>query len=298
MNHAELCHRWANRVKPQGKAGNMFYDVWGVLYSYGHHYPLAVLTGRWTGGRELVLVNSRRYSVSTGKQKSLAVRASSHKTHIYVPVPENAGHPSNLTYLNEQTATACEALRKARSCISSYESTAREYVETAKLYRKVFLKGRGHIVPLPKDLDEILVKAREREARHNAAAEVKRERYRAAYAEQRRINALEAVEKIAAWRAGQAGFLPWGLPCMLRLGPSDTVQTSLGVEIPLSHAERVYRLVVKIMESGEDWQSNGHTIPVGVYKVDSIGKDGTLRAGCHTISFEEIQKFATERGWR
>lgn len=32
-------------------------------------------------------------------------------------------------------------------------------------------------------------------------------------------------------------------------------------------------------------------------KSGNVGKDGTLRAGCHTISFEEIDKFATERGW-
>ena len=45
MNNAELFHRWANRVRDKGKSGNVFYGG-PILYSYGHHFPLAVLTGK------------------------------------------------------------------------------------------------------------------------------------------------------------------------------------------------------------------------------------------------------------
>ena len=108
------------------------------------------------------------------------------------------------------------------------------------------------------------------------------------------------VEKIAAWRAGEPVSLSWNLPCMLRVKPGkpNTVETSMRAEVPLTHAERVYRLILAIMAKGEDWETNGHTIPVGVYKVDRISKEGELRAGCHTIKFEEIDRFAGERGWK
>jgi hypothetical protein len=295
MNNAELFHRWANQTKPQGKSGNVFYEG-PILYSYGHHFPLAVLTGKKTGPveREIVLVNSRSYSQTTAKHKGQAVRASSHLTHIYVPHPTEAHRAGNLEYLNGQTRTACERLENVRSGVDYAERTVRGDVETAKLYRKTFLKGRGKIYALPKDFDALLVKARERETRHDAAQAVKEERYKAA----RELSALAEAEKIAAWRAGENVSLSWNLPCMLRLKGTNTVETSLRAEVPLTHARRLYGLILGIMAAGADWETNGHTIPVGVYKVDKITKDGTLHAGCHTITFGEIDRFAGERDWR
>ena len=297
MNNAVLFHRWANQTKPASKSGNVFYEG-PILYSYGHHFPLAVLTGK--GKPEIVLVNSRSYSMTTAKHRSQAVRASSHKVHIYVPRLDQPCNPDNLTYLNGETQAAYDAMKKARSCISSHESTARNCLETAKLYRKTFLGGKGKVYALPKDFTTLLAAAREREVKHNAAQAVKEERHKAERARQRELNALADAEKIAAWRAGEAVSLSWGLPCMLRVKPSDpdTVETSLRAEVPLTHARRLYGLILGVVESGTDWETNGHTIPVGVYRVDRITADGTLHAGCHKISFEEIDRFATERGWK
>jgi hypothetical protein len=248
-------------------------------------------------GPEIVLVNARRYSVTTAKHKTFAVRASSHKYHIYVPRPDRDTSGDNLEYLNGETRAAYEAIKKARSCIDSHESAARACLETAKLYRKTFLKGKGKVYTLPKDFDSLLVAAREREVRHNVVRDAKREREVERYARQRELNALAEAEKIAAWRAGESVYL-YNVPCMLRLKGPNTVETSLRAEIPLDHARRVYRAVLQVMASGVDFESNGHTIPAGVYKVDRISKDGTLRAGCHTISFDEIDRFAGERGWK
>jgi len=299
MNNAELFRRWANRVKDRGKSGNVFYEG-PILYSYGHHFPLAVLTGAKTEGREVVLVNSRSYSMTTAKHKGQAARASSHLTHIYVPHPTEAHRTDNLKYLNEQTRTAYERLEKLRSGVDHAERYTRDCFETAKLYRKTFLRGRGKVYALPKDFAALLVKAREREVRHDAAQAVKWERHKAAYARQRELNALAEVEKIAAWRAGEPVSLPWNLPCMLRVKPSapGVVETSLRAEVPLTHARRLYGLILGIMAAGADWETNGHTILVGVYKVDKITAAGELRAGCHTITFGEIDRFAGEGGWR
>ena len=297
MNNRELFHRWANRVKDHGKSGNVFYEG-PVLYSYGRHFPLAVLTGKAApDGKEIVLVNSRTYSSTTAKHKGQAVRASSHMVRIYVPHPSSTHAPhlaENLERLNKETATACAKIKDIRSCVDYREQDARNCEQAARLYRRTFLKGRGHVHALPKDFDAILTAAREREERHTTKS---RERD----AETARLRALSNVEKIAAWRDGESVSLPWGLPCMLRMDPSNAlpiVQTSQGVEVPLSHARRVYGAVLNVMASGVDFESNGHTIPVGVYKVDKIGADGTLRAGCHMITFEEIDRFAGERGWK
>jgi len=220
--------------------------------------------------------------------------------HIYVPHPTEAYRTENLVYLNGLTRTAYERLEEIRSAVDYVERTVRDGVETAKLYRKTFLKGRGKVYALPKDFDSLLTAARAREVRHDAAQAVKEERYKAAYARRRELDALADAEKIAAWRAGESVSLSWGLPCMLRVKPTDlsVVETSLQAEVPLTHARRLYGLILGVMESGTDWETNGHTIPVGVYKVDKITAAGELHAGCHRISFEEIDRFAGERGWK
>lgn len=295
MDNAELFHRWANRVRDKGTSGNVFYEG-PILYSYGHHFPLAVLTGK--GKPEIVLVNSRRYSTTTSGHRGQAVCASSHLVHIYVPRPDRDTSGDNLEHLNKETQAAYEAIKTARSRIDSHESTARDCETTAKLYRKTFHKGKGKLYTLPKDFDAALTAAREREKKHDAWRATKQERYRTAYELRKKLDAIADAEKAAAWRTGGPGSLFWGVPCMLRLKGDDTCETSLGAEIPLSHAERVYRLILGIMAKGKDWETNGHTIPVGVYKIDKITADGTLTAGCHTITFEEIARFAGERGWK
>lgn len=39
-DRSEVAHYWANKVQPEGKAGNMFY-VGDKIYSYGYHFCIA-----------------------------------------------------------------------------------------------------------------------------------------------------------------------------------------------------------------------------------------------------------------
>ena len=67
MNRRELCEVFANRSKPRGKASALYFDG-PVIYSYGPHFPAAVIRGT------RAFVNSDRYSPSTSRHMS-AVRA-------------------------------------------------------------------------------------------------------------------------------------------------------------------------------------------------------------------------------
>jgi hypothetical protein len=61
--------RGESRFTESGRAGNVFFEN-GVLYSYGHHFPLAQITPRGN-----VILNTRKYSVSTSRHQSLTRRA-------------------------------------------------------------------------------------------------------------------------------------------------------------------------------------------------------------------------------
>ena len=63
MNARELAAQFAKQSKPNGKAGNLYY-AGAVCYSFGSHYPAAIIRGT------RVFINSDSYSRSTSRQVS------------------------------------------------------------------------------------------------------------------------------------------------------------------------------------------------------------------------------------
>ncbi len=96
--------------------------------------------------------------------------------------------------------------------------------------------------------------------------------------------------KIAAWREGSTAYMGglYDVPTMLRV-KDDQIQTSRGAEFPLSHALRAIPLVLRCVARAEGWQRNDHTIALGHFQLDSIDANGNVKAGCHEVSFTEIQ---------
>ncbi len=96
-------------------------------------------------------------------------------------------------------------------------------------------------------------------------------------------------------RAGGYGVFPYP---MLRIKPTDSevVETSMRAEFPLSHAVKAFRLIRRVAERGEAWESNGHSLHVGHFTISRIGEDGTTYAGCHRIPWAEIERFARQIG--
>jgi hypothetical protein len=126
-------------------------------------------------------------------------------------------------------------------------------------------------------------------------AESRRE-YEARRDEQRRLAALSDAEKIEAWRRGaDVRISGHAYPCMLRIDGAN-VETSWGAEFPAEHARKAWPLIRAVYTSGKAWWTNGHKIPLGHFQVDSIDADGTLRAGCHTLSKSEVEHCAALLG--
>jgi hypothetical protein len=73
----------------------------------------------------------------------------------------------------------------------------------------------------------------------------------------------------------------------------DKIQTSRGAEIPLDHAPRLWRVIQRAI-NGTPYQHNGHSEYAGEFRVDSIDTDGTLKAGCHTIKYPELERLAKQ----
>ena len=70
MNHKQLLHIFAQREKPSGKCGTVFFDG-DTAYSHGTHFPLATFHDHKRRGT-IVLLNSQSYSNTTSKHQAHA----------------------------------------------------------------------------------------------------------------------------------------------------------------------------------------------------------------------------------
>lgn len=78
----------------------------------------------------------------------------------------------------------------------------------------------------------------------------------------------------------------------------DKVVTSQGAECPLDHAVKALRFwnSRKTGPTFTSYKTNGHKIPLGIFTLDSIDEAGNVKAGCHTFTRKEIERFVNQ--WR
>lgn len=284
----EIPHLWAHRVQESARnsQGNLFFRD-GCIFSYGSHFPIAAHVENRKGKRA-VLFTAQSYSVTTSRHMSAVRSAIPPDVPVFYVLEVFArdigkSHARNLTAYQ----TDIEAALIKASCARSSWRKEHSHERAVTLrnehngYIRFFGLRNKPLAPIP-DLDsKALADIKKREAVKIAkqAKETKRK-------EAERLAQLAVT--IREWREGQDVHLPYDVPAMLRINGAE-IETSKGVRVPLDHAKRVLGIVRKVVERKEAFVSNGHTIPIGVYKVDSIDVNGTLRAGCHVISFAEIQ---------
>lgn len=66
MNNRQVAEKWHDQIKDSGHSMNMFFEH-DVIYSYGYHFPMAIITKSTHNGRQIVVQNSYGYSNSTAK---------------------------------------------------------------------------------------------------------------------------------------------------------------------------------------------------------------------------------------
>jgi len=107
-----------------------------------------------------------------------------------------------------------------------------------------------------------------------------------------------------AWHNGADVRLPYDCPVLLRVespvGDDDPTHdgkemvTSKGARIPLADAKRAFLFVSKVRAIG--WHKNGETFAIGGYWLDAVNDAGVV-AGCHRLTWAEIERFAESQGW-
>ncbi len=290
----EVPHIWAHHVQESGRnsQGNLYFNG-DTIYSYGSHFPIARhITNK--RGQRAVLFTTGSYGNTTSGHKSMvesAIPPTVPVFHLYATdVRGTLQHSKNLkayrTLIEELLLKSARA-RSTWAINSASESAAKTRKEMAS-YIKFFAlvsSGDAYALPTLRKPDAAKLKAlraKETETRKEY------ETQRVADAAQRVIDNAEAIEK---WRAGICYNAPYDVPTMLRVEDQELV-TSRGARIPLADAAKGYILARHVVETGEAWRANGSKIKLGHYFLDSIAADGTVTAGCHVITWPEIERHA------
>lgn len=69
MNRKQVAEAFASQSKPRGRASSLYYDG-PVAYSYGEHFPLAIITTK-PGAHNTATVNVSKYSSTTSRHQSI-----------------------------------------------------------------------------------------------------------------------------------------------------------------------------------------------------------------------------------
>lgn len=291
-NRTQVAHVWAQQTKERGKAGNIFFEG-ATIYSYGHHFAMARFVPNKRGERA-VLFTTRGYSNTTSQHLS-AVRQAIYGLglpvfHVHDP-SETPGPKAKADY-KARSDSQFELALKARGRAVYHAGVAAEIAKEANEFSKFF--GLRWKLPIPELSQEAKDKHREA-AKRAAAAVIRREG-------QRQRLALQAL---AFWESGatslpeesplrHARILPTD-PTYLRVH-GDSVETSRGAKVPIEHAKWLWPLILRQQEKGEAYVRNGHTIHVGEFAIERIEANGDIKAGCHFIKFDQIQKIARDLG--
>jgi len=269
----------------------------GTVY-HGRSKSLWMLTHQGSG-----------YSIS-GRLTKAQARAMLHKLDSCEILDKIGADGSMPPKVREQVF---EAVRKAEEECRGLADLNRHPAAIAKLYRSAeyasnnanefneffgfaqrFLFPSEAAITLEPLVDRWEEGAAARSAQARAAADSRRaERYARwsgdseKYNEQAKLTPEQIVEM---WRNGERIYRNISyLPTMLRIS-GDEVETSLGARFPVTHAVKALRFVRLVKAKGEAWHSNGHTIHLGHYKLDEIDAEGNVKAGCHRVSYEEIER--------
>lgn len=285
----DVCHVWAHQLQSDARYGNIFFDG-DTIYSYGRHFPMArVVTVK---GRRVVLFTTRSYSSTTAGHKSEVRCAIPHDTPIFY-VDDVLQKPSRKTLdqYAKRIADQCLVVSRAKSRMDSELATLQKLVDEANLFCETF--GFKTRYSMPTNVDEMKQVAAQQTRRQQG-------RQRAQEIVRKRRLEKEAAERLARleqWKSGENIYVGRidGYD-YLRLSADGNVETTANAVVPLKHVNRVAKLILKKAVSGVAWHTNGETIRVGEYNLDSIEENGDVRIGCHLFSRVEIERFAAVIG--
>lgn len=306
----QVIHIWAHQGQESARNGSNVRFNGKLLYSYS-----TVIAQLETApdGSQWAFLSSESLTPTTGNHVSRSRSATRHLNQFYTSAFSSwSGYGRNFKELIEPAAAA--AMRELENKLSGKH--IKRTKENAILH---YINERARIMPVAQ-LFNVAITMPDIQAGPEAVAEYQeRKAAEQAAAELIRLKAQKKQQKedkktFQVWLTTGAGRCPYSFQergnDFITIKNYDKsaaattryVVTSQGAECPLDHVVKALRFWEGkkiygdsgLVFSFEPYHTNGHKIPLGHFTLDSIDEAGTVKAGCHTFSAKEIQRFINQ----
>lgn len=323
QDEREVAHLWmahSGNPEVQDNARNRqsnFYYKGLTIYSYGSHFPIARVVRNGPGKRAVLFTTQGWSKTTAGHISTVRNALDSALPVFYVTNPYAAGAEVVQDYA-EQIENVVQALRPRAIRRTKLKALDRitHLVGQANAYAEWW--GIPDRLTVPESLEQVIGDIAKAKAEAERQAEAERRKREAKQKRENTIYRRDHAKYLDVWReTGKFRCVPvkkprypgddfehlqlhrWDdLGDLLRIDhAAGEVETSRGARVPLDHAEKAYRFVAAVRAKGKPWESNGHTVHVGHYRIDRIEATGEIKAGCHRIHWPEIERLAKDAGW-
>jgi hypothetical protein len=310
----EIAHIWVHKKADYGKVsgGNEHFE--GDRY-YSYHTCIAERR-TFKGVGDIHFVSRDCYSNQTAKDLGALRRAL-----VGCDVIGTCGVPRGYSQILPSPDATAQTKKKwvreeierqlkraAKESLSASRARTRKawhleasmaHVKTAERLAELFKVK----VKIPKDLTGLVEELKEAQAKEAAAEKLRREKYEESCKEQREKwlagdpnvcypssyrfsdefgTRLRVVERKDWGDGGQTGT------------SEKVIQTSLGIKIDYREAQAALKWLLSHREKG--WRTNGEQFKIAGYNVSSVSETGVV-AGCHRVTWGEIERIAKSEGW-
>lgn len=305
LETSQVAHVWANQLQNDARNshGNFFFEG-KTIYSYGRHFPIAVLTGE---NNHYCLFTTRSYSVTTSKHIGYVRSAASHKEIIYCLNPDEAARKNHeintkqFFYEIDTIAKNLENARKPEKYFNQIESVKDQLDKYCTFFKIKLTKAQKSKISFTnaQEYKEAVIKANAAFKRENAAKyklgqrvysngiaawkEFKEEQYK---------KSLSAKEQTAYYHYTRESQVEVMFTNLRTNG--EVIQTTKHVELPVNVAKRYYDFYNRIVSNGGCKGNCNYKMLE--YEVSEASKD-FLVVGCHNISAREIKEIAAKLNW-
>ena len=305
----QVIHLWAHQSQDSARNGSTVHFDGPELYSYSTTIA-AIIDG-------IVYISENNMSASTAKHICMASSATSHMDRFSTCAFSWSGRNPSLTH---------EAM--ILPCVKAAEDTLKYALQNTRTRAKTKLAaivaynnekqriqghaGRFHVaLPVMTEIEAAPDAVKKYEEAAAAATHLR---------EVARIKAQKKQQKedkkqFDIWLATGAGRCPYSFHergndfITIKIvdnnrtdetGAKYEIITSQGARCPLNHAVKALKFYRSRDISDHNtilftpYHTNGHKIPLGVFTLDSIDEAGTVKAGCHTFTAQEIDRFINQ----
>jgi hypothetical protein len=275
-SQSEVAHRWANQTQDHARSGPMSFN--GV---YAYSYDTAIGRLHTVNGHTVAVMSDVYYSSTTCKHKSQFARALSHITTLWVKCGIDSVEEALLEF---QDGALDYLMRNATSALNPDFNHALFNIEWFnKLVHKLGYKHLELIV------DKELIKLgkeyqRFRDRRNKQLDANREERQRVEQEKLAKERQAKIDEELPTWLKGgmRNSVLSSMEPSFIRIN-ENRVETTGGASVGLREA----KLLMDAILAGKKVKGteiNGYPV-IGFDR-----KQGTVKIGCHNISFDQAVK--------